>query len=419
MTMASRVFSHHRNGRCRFCGGTDLEPYLDLGSQPPSNSFLAAADVAQEQAFPLSVHLCRGCGLSQLVDVVHAEDIFDEYAYLSTSSKALCDYYQTLVSSLLARLEPSPGALVADVGANDGIMLDRYPKGVYRAVGVEPSSAGEVARAKGHVIEQAFFGRETAKRLRGEHGPVSIVTATNVLAHVDDTHDFAAGFAEWLADDGVAVFEFPYILDTIEQTLFDTVYHEHLGYLGLTPLTFLFAKVGLRAWRVERTSFGASGPALRLFACRESSPRPTDGTVVAMLEAERVWGIREAHPYRDFAARVESVLSELRRLVAELRASGKRVGAYTAPAKGNTLLNSARFTAREIELVAENNERKIGKLTPGSHIPIVSDEEFLRRKPDVALLLSWNYADFFLRQSPYVHAGGKFLVPLPHPVLRP
>jgi len=405
---------YHRHD-CRVCGGKDLFLYLDLGRHPPSNSFLTPEELPYERRFPLRVYLCRGCGLSQLLDVVSASDIFNEYMYLSSSSKALRNHYQEMVDQVLSRFEISSGSLVVDIGCNDGISLKCYPKGTFRLLGVEPSSAGEYAKRAGFDVVSDFFDRELGRALAQKYGHAALVTATNVFAHVDDIRSFAEGVQRLLSPDGIFVIEFPYVRDMIEGRLFDTIYHEHLCYLGLTPVSHLLAQVGARAFRVERTPFGASGPALRLFVCREEARYPRDASIEKMLGEERAWGIAEAQSYSAFATAVSTLKTELRHMIEELRNAGHVVGAFTAPAKGNTLLNYLELMGESIVAVAENNELKIGKVTPGSHIRIISDEEFLKCGVSHALLLSWNYADFFLKNSEFVKRGGKFIIPLPEP----
>ena len=234
MTGAGR-FRCGRRDDCRICGATDLADYLDLGAQPPSNSFIAPDDIAAEQRFPLTVALCPACGNSQLRDVVSAEDIFDDYLYLSSTSGALVQHYGSLVADALALFEPSPGALVVDIGCNDGILLKGYPEGRVRALGVEPSSAADHARSAGFEVVDEFFGEALGRRIAESHGRAAIVTATNVFAHVDDIASFTRGVRELLADDGVFITEFPYLVDTVDRLYFDTVYHEHLSYLSLSP----------------------------------------------------------------------------------------------------------------------------------------------------------------------------------------
>ena len=416
----TRRFHAHRRETCRICGGDDLARYLDLGAQPPSNAFVSTDDVAGEESFPLEVYLCRHCGLSQLGHVVAAGDIFDDYGYLSSTSEALCRHYRDLIDKALATFAPAEDALMVDIGCNDGIMLKSYPAGRYRLLGIEPSSAGAFARAAGFEVIDAFFDADLGNRLSASHGPAALITATNVFAHVDDIAGFAAGARALLADDGVFILEFPYLGDMLEQGYFDTVYHEHLSYLGLTPVVRLFGDVGLRAIAVERHPIGASGPALRVFARRDDSTVPAAAeSVTAMLAEEADWGITALPAYEAFADRVDELKGRIAALVRSLNDGGHRIGAFGAPAKGNTLLNSVGLNGDDIIAAAENNDLKIGKLTPGSHIPVVDDDTFLQADISHALLLAWNYTDYFLANAAFIKSGGKFIIPLPEPHIRP
>lgn len=403
---------------CRFCGSKNLHQYIDLGDQPPSNSFIKQSDIANEENFPLRVNLCRACGLSQLTHTVFGEDIFDDYAYLSSTSRALVNHYQELVDGLLRDFSLPANALVVDVGANDGIMLDRYLSG-FRLVGVEPSSAGLVAAKKGHLILKNFFDEACAEKMVSLHGKAAVATITNVFAHIDQIHTVVRGFARLMDTNGILVIEFPYVIDTIDQLFFDTIYHEHLCYLAVSPIARLFATVGMRCFRARRVDVGASGPAVQLMICHDNASHAPDGSVESLLDLEKKWGLTDVARYQDFSARVKQRGVELRDVIDKLRAGGKRVAAFSAPAKGNTLLNAYGLTAANIEAIAENNAEKVGKVAPGSHIPVISDETFLAEKFDYALLLSWNYADFFAKNSPFVKNGGKFIIPLPNLKIAP
>ena len=398
---------------CRICGGNDLHPYLDLGAQPPSNSFIESSDIKNEKDFPLIVNLCNVCGLSQLSEVVAATDIFNDYAYLSSTSKALVNHYQEMVDDILSIHPVEAGSLVIDIGCNDGITLGRYPNGKYKIIGVEPSSSGEYAIKAGFEVEKIFFDAESARKLRDKHGMAKILTATNVFAHIDNIKSFVKGVAELLDYDGVFVIEFPYLRDMIDSLYFDTIYHEHLSYLSLTPLVRLFTDHGLRPFMVRRTDVGASGPALRLFICLKNAHFTTDNSIPILLEEERAWGITQKATYSKFAERVATLRSNLLLKIGELNLAGYKVGCYGAPAKGNTMLNYLGLTQKELIAVADNTPIKIGKLTPGTHLPVVSDEEFMRLQISHALLLTWNYAKFFLENSDFINKGGKFIIPFP------
>jgi len=412
-------FGAFRRTTCRICGGDSLYPYINLGDQPPSNSFIAFSEILKEKTFPLTVNLCRDCGLSQLSEVVSSEDIFNDYVYLSSTSGALKRHYKGMIDSIIEEFKPIKNSLVVDIGSNDGITLRCYPKDQYRVLGIEPSSAGKYAIAEGFNVIQAFFNEKQGTKIREEHDGAAVITATNVFAHVDDIISFVEGVHTLLADEGMFVIEFPYLRDMVEQNYFDTIYHEHLSYLALTPLTRLFKDAGLRAFHVIHVDVGASGPGLRLFVCREESNHKTRETITHMFEDEKTWGITQPERYNEFAARVAEIRKALKHMIGDLNKQGFKVGAFGAPAKGNTLLNYVGLTPAEIVAVAENNELKIGKVTPGSHIPIISDEEFLNMSIPYAILLTWNYADYFLQNSEYIKRGGKFIIPLPQCVIKP
>ncbi|MBI2885475.1 MAG: methyltransferase domain-containing protein [Candidatus Omnitrophica bacterium] len=404
---------------CRYCGSTRLAAFLSLGQHPPSNSFLRVEQVASERRYPLDVYVCQDCWLTQLLDVVPPELIFDDYVYLASSSKALKTHYATLAAHATERFALRAGDVVADIGCNDGILLHGYALPGLVRVGVEPSKVAQHAVASGLDVVNAFFSPEAAQQIVGRFGAAKVVTATNVFAHVDDIGRFTDGLPPLLAPEGVCIVEAPYLIDLIDQTLFDTIYHEHLCYLSLTPMAPFLARHGLDVFDVVRVPFGASGPAIRVFMQRRGGPWPVEPSVAGMLKDEAAWGVSRLERYQDYARQVEAVKTKTLELLHALRRSGKRVGGYGAPAKGNTLLNYLGATRELIECIAETNPLKQRTLTPGSHIPVVSEEEFLERMPECALLLSWNYLDFFLKQSEYIRRGGRFLVPLPAPRMVP
>lgn len=392
---------------------------LSLGPQPPSNSFLRPEQIPNECRYPLDLYRCRSCQLVQLLDVVPAETIFDDYVYLSSTSKALVKHYASLAEAATSRFALKAGDVVVDIGCNDGILLNGYQLAGLVRIGVEPSKVAEVASAAGHTVYRGFFTPELAQRIVAAHGQARVVTATNVFAHVDEIGRFVDALLPLLGKDGVFIIEAPYLIDMFEQALFDTIYHEHLCYLSLTPLVPFLGRHGLEVFDVERVPFGASGPAIRVFVQPSKAGRTVCQAVGHMLEDERRWGIMDDAAYRQFAGRVDQVRKGVLQIIGDVIGRGASIGGYGAPAKGNTLLNFLGLSADRISYIAETNQWKQGLVTPGSHIPIVSEEEFLNRMPEYALLLSWNYAEFFLKNSGYIRKGGKFIVPLPSPCVAP
>lgn len=404
-----------KNTTCRYCNSKKLVKFLSLGDQPPSNSFIRQDHIKLEKNYPLDVYVCQSCYLVQLIDVVPAEVIFDDYLYLASSSKALKTHYANLAQLLTKRFELKKGDTVVDIGCNDGILLHGYTLPGINRVGIEPSKVAEVAIKEGFNVIKDFFGPKPAKKIVKQFGTAKVATATNVFAHVDNISAFVEGLPVLLGKDGVFIIEAPYLIDTIDQTLFDTIYHEHLCYLSLTPMVAFFKKFDLEIFDIERVPFGASGPAIRVFVQTKSGGRKIEKSVLKMLKDEETWGVGKLETYNGYAKNVEKIKKDVLAIINKIKQSGGRIGGYGAPAKGNTLLNYFEITSDQIECIAETNPVKQGLVAPGSHIPIVSEEEFLERMPEYALLLSWNYVDFFLEKSDYIKKGGKFLVPLPKP----
>jgi len=286
-------------------------------------------------------------------------------------------------------------------------------------IGVEPSKVVEIVRESGLKVVNEFFSPETARHIVDVHGAAKVITATNVFAHVDNIGNFVEGVQLLLDNSGVFIIEAPYLIDMIDQILFDTIYHEHLCYLSLTPIIPFLARYNLEVFDVERVNFGASGPAIRVFVQKKPGMQNASDSVESMLEQESQWRIGKIDRYMGYAGKVESIRSEVLGIINGLKKTNVQIGGYGAPAKGNTLLNYFNITTEQVGYIAETNELKQGLLAPGSHIPIVSEELFLERMPEYALLLSWNYLDFFLEKSEYIQKGGRFIVPMPDPRIIP
>jgi SAM-dependent methyltransferase len=393
--------------------------YLNLGDQPPSNSFIEPAGIESEKKFPLRVVLCTDCGLSQLDTVVSVKEIFDEYAYRSSTSRALKESFKELasrVTSLNFRSSIRSKKLVVDVGCNDGYLLKQFDPAEYKLLGIEPSSAATDAIAAGFVVERCFFGIETARELREKYGQADYILVTNVLAHVPNIKSFVQGVAHWLSDDGFFYVEFPYILDMVENRSFDTIYHEHLSYLSITPLVTLFKEFGLEIVDIEKCEIGGSGPFLRVSSKKELYEFPIESEKVAhYLFNEANFDICNPDSYKIFSQEVFELKEVIFEQLLKWKNQGFMIGGFGAPAKGNTLLNFLKLDTSIISFIADNTPEKIGRITPGSHIPIISDIEFEELRLDVALLLSWNYLEYFLKNSSYVKKGGAFYVPFPIP----
>ena len=404
--------------RCRICFSKKLNGYLDLGKQPFSNSFLNYKDIKKEKKFPLKVVVCKNCGLSQLSIIPNTKFIFSKYDYLSSSSKALSNHYKKLVEKLLKNYDVFPENTVLDIGCNDGILLNHYPKNFNNVIGIEPSDASKHIKQKRIKLINDFFNYKTSKNYLNKYAKPKIITITNVLAQIDNLNELGKGLNKIINKESLIIIEFPYLLDMINKGLFDLIYHEHLSYFALTPLKFLFNKFGIKIVNFERLNLGASGPAIRLFLAKNKSIYPSSKKVMKQIKYEKMWGINKMKRYNFFRKKTEAKIKKIKEIIHLKYNQGFKIGCFTASSKGNTLLNCLNLSKQIIQFASENNIKKIGKYTPGTHIKIISDNDFCNKKIDYAILLSWNYKKFFLSKSRFIKKGGKFIVPLPVPHIK-
>ncbi|MEO5372891.1 MAG: class I SAM-dependent methyltransferase [Alphaproteobacteria bacterium] len=398
---------------CILCGAAEIEVFLDLGGTALANKFLTADALTDaEPAFPLRVGLCYRCGHVQLADRVPPGAMFEDYLYMSSVSETLTAHLHGLARVVTERQGLTTADLVVDIGANDGTLLDGFRRLGTRVLGVDPArNLAPLAATRGVEVVTAFFGEATAQRILASHGPARAITMTNTFPHIPDLRDLLRGIDVLLAADGIFVIEAHYCLDMFAQGAFDTIYHEHVSYWALGPMMTLFDRYGFEVRRVEHLPIHHGQ--LRVFVGRRSGGG-VDGTVETVLAAERAAGIPGIAACRAFADAAHGLRNQVRRFLAEQAAVGHVVGAYGAPAKGNTLLTFFGLGPAEVCWIADRSPLKQGRYTPGTHIPVVAPERILADMPDYLLLLAWNFADEILeQQNEYRKRGGRFVIPVP------
>ncbi len=401
---------------CRHCAQPLRLPFLDLGSAPPSNAYLDAAALRRPELwFPLRLLVCESCWLVQTEDHAGRELLFgDDYAYFSSFSASWLAHSEAYVQAMAQRLDLGPHSRVAEVACNDGYLLQYVQRRGIPCYGVEPTrSTAQAARARGIDVVEEFFGVGLARSLAESGRRVDLVAANNVLAHVPDIDDFVAGFAVLLEPAGVATFEFPHLLRMVRENQFDTAYHEHFSYLSLGTVRRIFAANGLTVFDVEQHP--THGGSLRVFAQRSDlGRRPVQPAVAALLALEAEAGMEAAPFYAGFQAAAERVKNDFLAFLLECRREGRRVAAYGAAAKGNTLLNFAGVRPDLLSFVVDRNPAKQGRFLPGSRIPIVDESELDRQRPDYVVLLPWNLRSELTAQLERVRGwGGRFVAAVP------
>lgn len=396
---------------CRHCGAVLHHTFLDLGFAPPSNAYLSAEDLSRpEKAYPLRVKVCDRCWLVQTEDYAQAEELFRaDYAYYSSTSSSWLAHARRYCQDMAARFALNASSLVVEVASNDGYLLRNFVAAGIPCLGVEPTAGtAAAARALGVPVLCEFFGNPLAERLAAEGRKADLIVGNNVYAHVPDINDFTRGISSLLKPDGVVTLEFPHLLRLLEQTQFDTVYHEHFSYLSLHAVRRIFAAAGLRVWDVEELP--THGGSLRVYGCQAGSRRETSDRVDQLLGREESAGLLRLDTYTAFQSRADKIKDDLLVFLIGQKRAGKRVAGYGAAAKGNTLLNYAGVRADLLPFVCDAARSKQGKFLPGSHIPILAPDVLPAWRPDFVLILPWNIADEVRNQFSSLGAHGAVFV---------
>ena len=401
---------------CRMCKSKELELFLDLEFHPPSDAFLAKEELEKpETYYPLTVYMCGNCGLMQLGYVVPANVLYDKsYPYESSMTSTGRSHFFEMSREICTKFELEKGSLVVDVGSNVGVLLSGFKQHGMKVLGVDPApTIAKIANDNGIETWPEFFNYNIARKIAKEKGRASVITATNVFAHIDNLDDFMKAVGHLLDEDGILVIEAPYFADLVENLEYDTIYHEHLGYMSVKPLTLFFPRFGMEVFDIKK--FDIHGGSLRVFAGRKGKRAISEnvGKFLKLEEEKQLYSIKRL---KKFANDVKNHRNELLDMLYGLKKEGKSIVGVSAPAKGNTLLNYCRIGTNVLDYLTEKSKIKAGLYSPGMHIPVVPDEQLLKDKPDYALLLAWNFADEIMKNlKEFKSAGGKFIIPIPKP----
>lgn len=396
---------------CRHCATPLSIRFLNLGFAPPSNAYLNPEDLQKpEVTYPLRLLACGQCRLVQTEDYAASDELFtDTYAYFSSTSKGWLDHAERYATMVTDRFALGPDSQVMEVASNDGYLLKNFVAKGIPCVGIEPTkSTADAARALGIPVVQEFFGTDLAPSL----AEADLIIGNNVYAHVPDINDFTAGLKTALKPGGVITLEFPHLMELVEHRQFDTVYHEHFSYLSLLTVERIFKAAGLRIFDVEQLP--THGGSLRIFGCHAAADHVQSAAVATVLAQEQARGMDEDGFYQSFQSQADAVKDDFLKFLLSAKAEGKSVAAYGAAAKGNTIMNYAGVRPDLIPYVCDAAAAKIGKLMPGSHIPIFAPAELRARRPDYLVILPWNIAAEVKTQCADLAAlGTRFVTAVP------
>jgi hypothetical protein len=401
--------------KCRHCFFTLTHTFLDLGFAPPSNAYLTKDDLTKpEKYYPLKVMVCDQCWLVQTEDYAQADELFDsEYAYFSSTSTGWLKHAKEYAEKMTIELGLSQKSLVIEVASNDGYLLKNFVEKKIPCLGIEPTaSTAKAAEALGIPVLQEFFGEKLGERLSQEGRQADLITGNNVYAHVPDINDFTLGLAAVLKPGGTITLEFPHLMRLIEFNQFDTIYHEHFSYLSSYTVARIFKNAGLRVWNVEELP--THGGSLRIYGCHESDNRQTLPTVQVILEKEKERGLQSLSVYESFQEKADAIKNEFLEFLIMQKKLGKKVVAYGAAAKGNTLLNYAGVKPDLLTFVCDAAAAKQNKFMPGSHIPIMKPKALFKEHLDFVVILPWNIAKEVREQNAQLaKLGVQFVTAVP------
>ena len=402
--------------KCRFCQNELTHEFIDLVNSPPSNSFLSIEELNEPEVFyPLKLFVCEKCFLVQIDEYKKSEEIFsDRYAYFSSFSSTWLEHARQYVEMITARMGLNDEDFTVEIGSNDGYLLQYFKEKNIPCLGIEPAkSTADVARDKGIDVISEFFDVKLAERLLKKGRKANLIVGNNVLAHVPNINDFVKGLKILLEKNGVITLEFPHLMRLVEENQFDTIYHEHFSYLSFYTVNRIFSEHRLILFDVDELP--THGGSLRIYAGhQEDHSKKLSPNVEALNEKESAAGMGDLSYYLGFQEKANKVKYKLLSFLLTKKREGKKVVAYGAAAKGNTLLNYCGIKKDLIQFVVDASPHKQGKFLPGSHIPVVSEDLLRKTRPDFALILPWNIKNEIMGQLEYIREwGAHFVIPIP------
>lgn len=404
-----------KQSRCRFCETPLRHTFVDLGMSPLCESYLSSNQLNQMEPFyPLHVWVCEKCFLVQLEEYVSPQEIFSDYAYFSSYSDSWLKHAESYTHQMVERFGLNKQSLVIELASNDGYLLQYFVQKNIPSLGIEPAAnVAEAAVKMGIPTLVKFFGRETAQDLASQGKMADLLLGNNVLAQVPNLNDFVAGIKILLKPDGVITMEFPHLARLMEESQFDTIYHEHFSYFSLWTAEQIFAAHGIVLFDVEELA--THGGSLRIYGRHiQDTTKQITQRFKELLAKEFSSGVNRIETYSAFHEQVKETKRKLLDFLIAVRRNGKSVAAYGAPGKGNTLLNYCGIRTDFLDYAVDRNPHKHGKFLPGTHIPIFPPERIRETHPDYLLILPWNLKDEIIQQNSYIREwGGRFVVPIP------
>ncbi|WP_269625219.1 class I SAM-dependent methyltransferase [Prochlorococcus marinus] len=404
---------HYRRSNCRQCNSNNLTLAIKLKETPLANSFVRKSELNKMQTlYPLDVYFCNECKHLQLIDVIDPVYLYKNYLYVSGTSNVFIKHFQNYFEYI--RENYFTNGLVIDIGSNDGTLMKFFKNDGYQVIGIEPAEkiANEAIK-NGIPTLIELFSKDLARKILYQFGSASVITANNVFAHIDDPKVFLEGIKTLIKDKkGIFIVEVSYLLDVIKNSLFDTIYHEHLDYHSIISFNRFFENNGFEIFNIEHVD--SHGGSVRIFTQLKRGQFDISDSVVKFIKEEKELGLDNLTTYLNFSDKIKSLARELNSLLRTLKSKGKTIVGYGAPAKATTLLHHFDIGSDILSYIVDDSKWKQNLYTPGMHIPIVSKQFLQENKPDYILILAWNFSSSIIKNNMDFHnSGGKFIIPLP------
>lgn len=403
----------NRRTNCRMCGSSNLTLVYQLAPTPIGDAYVTTDQLnISQESYPIDMFLCSDCGLAQLLDIIAPEVLYSNYIYMTSSSSEMQEHFPKYANQVIESIKPAPGALIVDIGSNDGTLLRQFKNHGLHVLGVEPAhEIAQTATENGVNTIPGFFTPALALQIKQEYGPASIITANNVFANVDDLISLTEGIRSLLAPNGVFVFESFYLADVIENMVFDFIYHEHLSAFSVAPVQCFFQHMGMQLIDVQRIP--TKGGSLRYTIQLTGGPRAVSLSVASMLNFEESFGLYHPETFKAFLIKIDGLKQLTMSHLKKLKNEGKTIAGYGASITGTTLIYHFGI-GQYLDYLIDDNPAKQGRFSPGLHIPVYHPQLLYERKPDYVVILAWRYADAIIQKHiEFIKQGGKFIVPVP------
>ena len=404
---------YHRDN-CRICESKDLVKFLDFGKMPLAGGFLKEGEITKEKIYPQRVYFCRNCNGVQILDIVSSDILFKDYRFLSSTTKTLMNHFEDYAETMKKKFQLDENSLVVEFGSNDGVLQKPFEERGIKTIGVEPAAnVAKIAKEKGLRVINDYFTVDVAKDILKNYGKANLICANNAFAHIDGLHEIMNAIKILLKSDGVFVFEVHYLSNLIKEYQYDMMYHEHLMYYSLMSLSYLLNLFKMEIFDVEEIPIHSGS--IKVYSKNIEDKRPIKVSVEKMMKQEKDMKLDKEETFLKFASEIRAKRDKLVKLVKDIKSNGKRIIGYGASGRSTIHLNLCDFGPEEIEYIIDMSPERQNRLTPGTHIPIISDDILEKDKPDYAILFAYNYLKEVLNKEKerFIENGGKFIVPVP------